>query len=192
MSDALRILRPAEWREQAWRNGGGVTHEIASAHDGDVLLWRLSTARVERDGAYSLFPGLVRISTAIEGPGTRLRDMETGIEIDIPPLSPTALDGDALYEGSLKSGPIRHLNLVYDPARIVADVQMLRASGSDCSPAPGETRMIFCVTGIFEMQDMTLHAHETLIGPADFATPRLGPDALGVAITLSRVVLEPL
>jgi len=190
MSDASRILRPADWQEQPWPNGGGVTHEIASEYDGDTLLWRFSTARVDCDGAYSLFPGLVRISTVIEGPGTLLRDTATGAEIDIQPLTPTNLEGDALYEGSLKGEPLRHLNFFFNPSRVNADVQTLCAYGTKATHVIDGTTLIFCVAGTFEMQNLTVHGRETLIGPAISTPLRLDPGAVVIAVAVKRIELE--
>lgn len=117
------LIRPANWTEMPWRNGGGTTSEIAAERQGDTIVWRISTALVERDGAYSPFPGCLRISTVIDGNGTMLRDEPSGKSLEIPPLSPTRFDGAIPWRGLLTDGPIRHLDLIYNPQRVRASVE---------------------------------------------------------------------
>lgn len=60
---AGRLFRP-------WKNGGGVTAEIATAPPGTGLEhfdWRLSTAIVASAGPFSHFPGVDRVLCVIEG-----------------------------------------------------------------------------------------------------------------------------
>lgn len=64
----LRYIRAADYKEQPWKNGGGVTHEIA-AGDG----WRLSIATIDRDGPFSRFDGYNRTIVAIDGTPVELR-----------------------------------------------------------------------------------------------------------------------
>lgn len=55
---------------QPWKNGGGETAEIAISPlsaGSEGFSWRLSTAWVASDGPFSVFPGIDRILTVIEG-----------------------------------------------------------------------------------------------------------------------------
>jgi len=62
-------IRAADYRAMAWKNGQGMTREIArEPGDGDFL-WRLSIAEVAASGDFSLFPGYDRTITLIEGAG---------------------------------------------------------------------------------------------------------------------------
>ena len=61
----MRHLTPADYRRMPWRNGGGVTTEIAIAPDGAGLvgerfLYRVSIADVMSDGPFSRFEGYDR------------------------------------------------------------------------------------------------------------------------------------
>lgn len=54
-----------------WKNGGGVSREIAIHPPGSALgkgdfLWRVSSARIEQNGPFSLFPGCKRVLTMLE------------------------------------------------------------------------------------------------------------------------------
>ena len=76
-----------------WANGRGMTTEILRADGPTGLIWRLSMAAVSEDGAFSVFPGLDRNLTVIDGPGFSLKG--EGIALDCRPMRPVAFAGDA-------------------------------------------------------------------------------------------------
>jgi uncharacterized protein len=129
----LEILTPDRFKTSPWKNGGGVTHEIARAEEGGRWLWRLSVAEVAADGPFSRFDGLARILTVIEGAGIDL--VTPGGVLPARPLCPLAFHGETPVEGKLRSGPIRDLNVIYDPLRIQALVE--RLDGPADIDAPG-------------------------------------------------------
>ena len=66
----MRHLTSADYIRMPWANGRGETIEILKEVDAEgMLLWRLSVATVSEDGPFSLFPGIDRVLTVIEGPG---------------------------------------------------------------------------------------------------------------------------
>ena len=55
-----RKIEASSQKVMPWKNGGGVTTEIAK--DGsEPFLWRASRAQVASDGPFSYFPGYDRI-----------------------------------------------------------------------------------------------------------------------------------
>lgn len=88
----MKHLTQADYIRQPWKNGKGVTVELARAEIGGALLWRLSMATVAEDGPFSLFPGIERNLTVISGPGFRL--VGDCMALDCPPLRPVAFPGD--------------------------------------------------------------------------------------------------
>jgi environmental stress-induced protein Ves len=68
----MNVIKYDELVETRWKNGGGVTREIATAQLKDAFLWRLSMADVSKDGAFSDFAGFMRILTVIKGSGVAL------------------------------------------------------------------------------------------------------------------------
>jgi environmental stress-induced protein Ves len=72
----MKVLRANQHRAMPWKNGGGVTYEIASFPARDTVLdgfeWRVSMALVETDGPFSLFPGIDRSLAIMDGAGLRL------------------------------------------------------------------------------------------------------------------------
>jgi environmental stress-induced protein Ves len=73
MTKSLIHLRRDQYRSMPWRNGAGVTLEIAreAVADGEFL-WRLSLATVANSGPYSSYPGYQRSVSLIAGNGFRL------------------------------------------------------------------------------------------------------------------------
>lgn len=55
---------------RAWRNGGGVTHDVALFPEGagdEDFLWRASIATIAADGPFSLWPGVDRALLLLHG-----------------------------------------------------------------------------------------------------------------------------
>lgn len=88
----MRHLTPADYIRQTWKNGKGMTVELARAEDAGMLQWRLSMATVAEDGPFSIFPGIERNLTVISGPGFRL--VGAGLSLDCRPMVPVAFPGD--------------------------------------------------------------------------------------------------
>ena len=115
-----RIIRKANFKPSKWKNGGGITHEIARGDAGEVFGWRLSVAEVASDGPFSLFPGHQRILTVVEGKGMRLVSANTAYHAGH--LVPIRFSGDENIVGKLIDGPCRDFNLIFDPQRFFAEI----------------------------------------------------------------------
>jgi len=133
----MRIILPQMFQTQAWKNGGGVTHEIAREDREGRMAWRLSIAEVAQDGPFSAFPGLSRILTVLEGAGIDLvADAGT---LDARPLAPVAFSGETPIFGRLVDGPIRDFNLIFDGGLVAGSVSAHRGTRPDCPERPGVT-----------------------------------------------------
>ncbi len=111
----MRLLRAAERVAVPWKNGGGVTREVAAFPDGagfDAFDWRISIADVVAGGPFSRFPGIDRVLTVIEGQGMVL-SVEGLATVDLNDRSnPFAFPGDAACAADLTDGAIRDLNVM--------------------------------------------------------------------------------
>jgi environmental stress-induced protein Ves len=111
----MEIIRFAELRSEPWRNGGGVTRELAShpkaasAQDG-AWDWRVSIADVTKAGDFSAFPGMERVLTVVEGELLLLT--VDGAEHPLEKYRPFRFSGDAAAHGALPTGDIRDLNVI--------------------------------------------------------------------------------
>jgi environmental stress-induced protein Ves len=111
----MEIIRFAELRSEPWRNGSGVTRELAShpkaasAQDG-AWDWRVSIADVSKAGDFSAFPGMERVLTVIDGELLLLT--VDGAEHPLEKYRPFRFSGEADAHGALPTGDIRDLNVI--------------------------------------------------------------------------------
>ena len=114
----MEIIRYAELKAQPWRNGGGVTRELArhprtpsvqNSAD-DTWDWRVSIAEVSKAGAFSAFAGMDRVLTVIDGELLLLS--VDGSEHPLEKYRPFRFSGDADSAGALPTGDIRDLNVI--------------------------------------------------------------------------------
>ena len=107
----MQIIRFAELKAEPWRNGGGVTREIARRASADGGWdWRVSIADVTKAGGFSPFPGMERVLTVIEGELLLLT--VDGAEQPLEKHRPYRFDGGAATSAKLPTGDIRNLNVI--------------------------------------------------------------------------------
>ena len=160
----LTLLRVADQRPQPWKNGGGVTTELACRPRGATFAtfdWRVSMARVEVDGPFSLFAGVQRILAVIEGEGLHL---EIAGET-LPPLSagsdPLDFAGDVPVNARLLAGPIVDLNLMSRRDRFASRLLML--SDVQTLAVTADTTGVFVAVGGAVQIELSFAAGSRLI-----------------------------
>jgi len=97
-------------QEQPWANGMGSTLLIDSGPEPDQWQWRLSVARIERDGPFSTLPDTRRAFVPLDAP-IRLR-FRDGRERDLLRLSLMTFDGADAPHAELVDGATRAFNLM--------------------------------------------------------------------------------
>ncbi|WP_040477659.1 HutD/Ves family protein [Longispora albida] len=119
----MKLLPAADRPATPWKNGGGVTREVASGPDGtglDDFGWRVSLADVAASGPFSAFPGIDRVITVVDGPGMALT--VDGVRTVISErYQPFAFPGEAVTGCELLGGPLVDFNVMtrrgqYEPA----------------------------------------------------------------------------
>jgi len=124
------LLLPSDARVVPWKNGRGVTRELAlwpagaSFETGDFD-WRLSTAPVDEAGPFSVFPGVERILVVTSGGGLVLSHGAAAPSARLRRLEPYRFPGDWPTTATLPSGPITDFNVLLRPERVDASVQGL-------------------------------------------------------------------
>jgi environmental stress-induced protein Ves len=133
----MQVLRSEQHRRMPWRNGGGVTYEVASSPAGTELAdfdWRISIAEVEAGGPFSAFPDIDRTIILIEGEWMALtvdgRRHRFGIR------DPFSFDGgsETLCEVPSRS---RDLNVMTRRGRATAWVAVVEADSYDGGAVAG-------------------------------------------------------
>ncbi len=111
----MRILHARDYSVQPWKNGGGVTTQIAVWPMGaaiDTFDWRISMARVEAAGPFSRFAGIDRSLGLLAGGSLVLR-IDTRGEVALRPGDhPAVFPGDVAVDALLPAGPILDLNVM--------------------------------------------------------------------------------
>lgn len=120
--DHLGIVRFAELPATHWRNGGGVTREVAtSGRSGSQGFdWRISIADVSQPGPFSAFPGVDRVITLVEG--ERMDLVIDGVVHVLGLHESLSFDGASQASCSLPAGPTRDLNVMTRSDRLSAAV----------------------------------------------------------------------
>ena len=122
---ALQLISPNQWQTQAWKNGGGITHQLARFDDNAGMRWRVSIAEVASDGAFSRFEQTDRIIMLLEGKGFCLHGAEDQPVVLDKALVPFAFAGETAINCTLINGPVRDFNLMTRRSDIKASLQVL-------------------------------------------------------------------
>lgn len=191
----FRVVAPDQYRRMPWRNGSGLTREIATHPEGsrlDSFDWRVSIAEVARDGPFSRFPGVDRTITLIEGAGMRLSGNDWQMLLRTA-FEPYAFDGDDPVDCTLLSGPIRDFNAMVRRERARGNVTVVRRSAMlDAA----DFRLAFAAVGAHECEidgapPIRLETQHTLVverraGEADapLAIRPLEPGGVALAVRI--------
>ncbi len=185
----MRIVRASEQVAVPWKNGGGSASAIAGEPEGtgyEAFDWRLSGARVEREGPFSLFPHVDRIMLILSSGRLLLRGLASGPVLLTRESAPLAFPGDVTVTAEVPDGQIRNLNLMIDRRRLRASAERLAVASPVSLQAPAGGRLIvyaesgsLSVAGERLEPDDTLIAHEgiTLAGEGRAILLRLEPSA---------------
>ncbi|WAI83867.1 MULTISPECIES: HutD family protein [Achromobacter] len=133
----IRLYRAADYPRMPWKNGGGITQEVACNPSGSSAAfdWRLSIADVAQDGGFSTFNGYQRVITVLEGQGIQLT-VDGREQTPLTPRQVYAFPGDARVDCRLLDGAIRDFNLIYAPDRYQARLHWASAACVFHSAAP--------------------------------------------------------
>lgn len=117
----VQLLRPNEYRRQRWKNGGGITEEIAADAESPPA-WRISVATIERDGPFSDFPGYDRTIVALNEGVTLTVD---GAEVPLRLYEPFDFRGESKVDARVSGAGARDLNVMTRRAQFAHDVEVI-------------------------------------------------------------------
>ena len=146
----MRVLRGQNYRRMPWKNGGGETTEIAIFPEGaglDDFDWRVSMARVEASGPFSLFAGIDRTLAILDGAGIIL-SVEGRIPFGLTARSePLTFPADVATSAALIAGPITDLNVMTRRGRLAHKVARHEFSGSIEIAFDAAETLLLCHSG---------------------------------------------
>lgn len=186
MSDARRI-DVAAMAPTRWKNGAGMTREIAVAPRGasmDDFDWRLSVAELERDAPFSAFAGVDRCIVVLDGAGMSLRDAQGEPVQHLKPLEPWSFPGEQALQAELPHGPCRDFNVMARRGHWHADLRVLRANASI---EAADATLLLAVSGRWRAAGAELRPMQGLLWHAPHAS--LAAEALEAGAALLHVRL---
>lgn len=153
-----------------WKNGGGVTRELASypAHAGpEGFFWRASIADVNESGPFSVFPGVDRIIVLLDGDGMHLEFADGKVHALTTPFCPYRFRGDDALHSRLAESPSKDFNLMLRRDAFDGNIEVW-SEERIITPAPC-FMLLFCARGRWELIDsdglrQELRALQTLAG----------------------------
>jgi environmental stress-induced protein Ves len=136
-----------------WKNGGGVTREIACYPPGagmEDFEWRISIATIAVDGPFSVFNGIDRVIMLLQGAGMRLHSRDGRIDHALDkPLMPFAFAGEASLDCSLLSGESQDFNVMTRREKLRASVRVLRGPQQMDSSVHG---LLLATQGVWDVE----------------------------------------
>lgn len=182
-----RVLRAQDRPATRWKNGGGLTREVAADGSGAGLedfVWRVSLADVARGGPFSSFAGVDRIITVVDGAGMEL-NVDGASHTIADAYEPFSFPGDAVTDCRLLSGPIVDLNVMTRRTRATAHVRMAR-EGFSVVPRTGVLVLVMALAGTVAVEEsgVALDRFDAVLFPdRDAGTLRVDGVAAVVTVT---------
>ncbi|CAH1660398.1 conserved hypothetical protein [Hyphomicrobiales bacterium] len=121
----MRLLKQRDHKKMPWKNGGGITYEVAAAPEGaalDAFDWRVSTALVEVPGPFSAFPGCDRVLTVLSGGPMALRVGDAPARMLDDTSTPFAFAADVTTAAEAVDTALLDLNVMVRRGRATATV----------------------------------------------------------------------
>ncbi|UUY10272.1 HutD family protein [Pseudomonas sp. J452] len=141
-------------RQMPWKNGGGITCELAIAPAGAGLedfAWRISCAQIASGGPFSRFAGVDRSLALLEGAGLdlRLNGQPRQLRPGDPPL---IFAGEDEVSAELLDGPVGDFNLMTRRSAWRHQLQRLQLDGAQTLHNDADILLIYCQRGRVTVQ----------------------------------------
>jgi uncharacterized protein len=184
---------------QPWKNGAGLTREIAFGGGTSAFDWRISIAEVERDAPFSAFPGIDRCIVLLRGAGMRLHSRDGRIDHALTePLAPFRFAGEAALDATLVGGASSDFNVMTRRGVFRSEVSGHRGP---IEAKGGDITLVWCGAGEWKLDTAltsgpslgpslgrSLHPSQALLWRSPIASITLRPTrAEGAAALLVRL-----
>lgn len=147
---AIRLIDRAQLRQMPWKNGAGLTIELAMAPATaslDNFQWRISSAQVSGDGAFSRFASVDRSLALLAGAGLRLQCAQAAPLLVTAQAPVVTFAGEQAIHAELLDGPITDLNIMTRRADWTHSLQPLRLLGRQRLNRTADVLFIYCHSG---------------------------------------------
>ncbi|WP_420473138.1 HutD family protein [Noviherbaspirillum sp. ST9] len=162
----MRKLTAGDYQVMPWKNGGGVTTQLAVFPSGaglDTFDWRISTAQVASEGPFSVFPGIDRSLAVIQGHGMVLTDADGECCRMGAGSAPFVFRGEQRIDAQLKDGPVVDFNVMTQRSVCSHVLEVTELHGTrHCTPQ-SDLMLVYVAQGRGTACGMHAGAGETLL-----------------------------
>lgn len=151
-SHGICLLQPQDYRRMPWKNGLGMTTELAVSPSNAGLVgkpfdWRVSLAEIETSCEFSLFPGYDRSILLSEGAGMELSFDSAPPQRIEQRYQPFNFKGEWQTYCRLLNGPVRDFNVISVRAKLTHACEVVTSLSSiNWQPHSG-VLLIHCFAG---------------------------------------------
>jgi environmental stress-induced protein Ves len=143
----MTAIAPEQFRSKPWKNGGGVTLDIADAvrpgtdpGSWDGMIWRLGRTAIVQPGPFSDLSGYERLQAVVVGSGLVLNGPDGEIDLRRP-FRPVRYDGGIPLVSQLENGPVEVVNLIAD--RALCDIDLTVPVAGEALTLAGATWILY-------------------------------------------------
>lgn len=147
----LTTLPASGFRRTPWKNGGGVSTDIADCYRPDAapaawdgVIWRLGRTQIVTPGPFSDLTGYERLQVVIAGRGLVLVTPDREIDLR-EPLRPVRYDGGTPIMTRLEHGPVEVVNLIAD--RALCDITLVVLKPDEPAELPPGLHLLYAPDG---------------------------------------------
>lgn len=191
----MKLIHYEELIATPWKNGGGITRELASYPADaalDDFLWRISIAEVHQSGPFSVFPGIDRIIALLDGDGMQLESGDGSVHNLTAPFTPYRFRGEDDVHATLAGTACRDFNLMLRRDAVGGSME-IRRQAHDVTIHRASFMTLFCAQGLWEIipahgMRVELGRQQALIGgmaEGNLALAPLQPGSVLVAVSIT-------
>jgi environmental stress-induced protein Ves len=187
-------LPPEGFRRTPWKNGGGVTIDIADAYregaapgSWEGMIWRFGRTSIVAPGPFSDLTGYERLQLVIAGSGLVL-ETPAG-EIDLrSSFKPVRYDGGTPIVSRLENGPVDVVNLIAD--RALCEIDLIVATTGQNAVLSAGSHVIYApenaFTGSCDGKPVRIEPGHALLIKAGIAVSLEAVTGLAVVATIAQ------
>lgn len=178
----MSILRFDDLKAVPWKNGLGITREIAVEPAGatmDDFLWRVSIADVDTASPFSSFPGIDRVIVLLDGDGFTMTLDGARKHALTTPCVPFAFAGEARVDVRLAGGATRDFNLMVRRGSARGTIDVVRGPAAVDSAG---VALLHIAKGTALVDRLPCKAGDSVVRPQNVD---VGPDAIALLVRIA-------
>jgi environmental stress-induced protein Ves len=145
----VQVFSKKDFKIQPWKNGGGTTTELYRlSKNSNDFVFRISSAKVDKNGPFSLYENMDRILILLKGKGLRLITSNGKSEME-DELAMHSFSGETAIDCELIDGECLDFNVMTD--RRFARAQVLIEKGTTFNWRAVDSKVFIYLTSSEEL-----------------------------------------